>query len=174
MKKGWTSIAIILILIGFIFYMNQAETTPREARPEVGFLAPDFTLTNESGQDVTLSQFKGKPVFINLWASWCPPCKEEMPYIQEAYTKYKDQVVFLGINETGADNKEEAIDFMKSNNYEMPILFDYDLAISNIYRANTIPTSFFIDKEGVIKVKHRGAMSYEQIESYIKTVLEER
>ncbi|OEF99329.1 hypothetical protein BHF71_01690 [Vulcanibacillus modesticaldus] len=164
----------VILLIGFVFYANnQSEVGSRDIKPEAGFIAPDFVLTNREGEKVTLSQFKGKPVFINFWASWCPPCREEMPFIQQAYEKYKGQVVFLEINETGSDTKEDAIAFMDENGYQMPILFDYDLKVTNMYRAFSIPTSFFIDKEGVIRVKQIGAMNFDMIESYIKEVLED-
>lgn len=173
MKKGWISIAIAFVLLGFIFYTNQANTGARDTKPEVGFMAPDFTLTNEAGEEVNLNQLKGKPVFINFWASWCPPCKQEMPYIQEAYEKYSDQVVFLGVNITISDIKEDAIAFMKSNQYEMPILFDYKGDVTDLYRSNTIPTSYFINKDGMIKAKHIGAMTFDQIESYLDKAMED-
>lgn len=176
-KKGWISIAIAVLVVGVIIFMNQSNTGNRDTRPEAGFTAPDFTLLNEEGKEVTLSQLKGKPVFINFWASWCPPCKEEMPLIQEAYEKYGDQVVFLGVNLTFQDSREEAISFMKSNGYEMPILFDDNpdvkKTVAKLYRAESIPTSFFIDKNGVIQIKKIGAMNYDEIESNINKIIGE-
>lgn len=173
MKKGWIYVLLLIALVGFILYSNQSGNANDEVRPQVGFIAPDFTLTNEQGEQVTLSQYRGQPVFINFWASWCPPCKEEMPYIQEAYEKYGDEVVFLGINVTPGDSRENAIKFMDSNNYEMPILFDLDGNVTNTYRSISIPTSFFIDKNGVIKAKYVGPMNYEQIEDFIQETLED-
>jgi len=175
MKKGLISIIVALLLVGLVYFMNQSASTPKDIRPEVGFLAPDFTLNNEDGNPVTLSQLKGKPVFLNFWASWCPPCKEEMPLIQEAYEKYGNQVDFYGVNLTFNDSLEEALAFMKSNGYDMPILFDDNpdpnKTIAKLYRANTIPTSVFIDANGVIQAKHIGAMNYDQIESYLGKVI---
>ncbi|MFV9511123.1 TlpA family protein disulfide reductase [Tepidibacillus sp. LV47] len=178
MKKGWISVLIAILLVGGIIYYNQTSGgRQKDVRPEEGFLAPDFTLKNEQGESISLSQLKGKPVFLNFWASWCPPCKVEMPYIQQAYEKYKNQVAFYGINLTFNDSKSEAINFMKANGYQMPILFDEnpnpDHTVAKLYRANTIPTSFFIDKEGVIQVKHVGAMDYKTIETNIKKILGE-
>lgn len=173
MKKSWLIIGIALLLVAGIFYANQSNTSQaRDARPEEGFLAPDFILKNEQGEAVQLSSYLGKPVFLNFWASWCPPCKAEMPAIQKAYESYGDQVVFYAVNVTAGDIKEEALNFMKSNHYEMPILFDYDGKAANLYRTKTIPTSFFIDKNGVIKVKHIGPMNGDQIESYLKKVMD--
>jgi len=178
-KTGWISIIVAILLVGGIIFYNQASNGggSKQFRPEVGFTAPDFTLKNEQGQNVTLSQYKGKPVFVNFWASWCPPCKVEMPFIQQAYEKYKDQVIFLGVNLTSNDSKDAALNFMKSNGYQMPILFDNNpdptKTVGNLYRAVSIPTSYFIDKDGLIKVKHTGAMDYNTIEKDIKTILGE-
>ncbi|WP_339059994.1 TlpA disulfide reductase family protein [Tepidibacillus marianensis] len=177
-KKGWISIIVAIFLVGGIIYYNQASSGgSKDSRPEVGFLAPDFTLKNEQGQNITLSQYKGKPIFINFWASWCPPCKVEMPFIQQAFEKYKDQVVFLGVNLTSNDSRDAAINFMKSNGYQMPILFDDNKdpkkTVGTLYRAVSIPTSYFIDKNGVIQVKHTGAMEYNTIEKDIKKILGE-
>ena len=178
-KSGWISVLIAILLVGGIIYFNQTSSgnVSKEARPEKGYVAPDFTLKNEQNEDVTLSQFKGKPVFINFWASWCPPCKVEMPFIQQAYEKYNDQVVFLGVNLTFNDSKAEAIQFMKDNGYQMPLLFDENpdqsKTIAALYRANSIPTSVFIDKEGVIQNIHLGAMDYATIEANIKKAMGE-
>lgn len=172
MKNGLLAIVIIAILVGVVFYFNQSSAlTKRDERPEVGFIAPDFTLTNEQGDRISLSQYRGKPVFINFWASWCPPCKEEMPFIQEAYEKYKDEVVFIGLNITVNDVKEEAIAFMDAYGYQMPILFDYDGKVTLLYRAKSIPTSFFIDKNGIIKETHTGPMNLPQIENFFDSIM---
>lgn len=173
MKKGWVSLAIIIVLIGVIFFINQSDSSIQSEKPIEGFMAPDFTLSDVNGQQVTLSELRGKPVFINFWASWCPPCKEEMPYIQEAYTKYKDEVVFLGVNVTPGDSIEKATKFMDENGYDMPVIFDLDGEVSQLYRANSIPTSFFIDKEGVIQVRYTGPMSLQQIENYLNKIVED-
>lgn len=171
LKKGWLSIIILILLLGIIIFMNQNENTNKDTRPEVSFYAPEFSLQNINDNNVTLSQYKGKPIFINFWASWCPPCIEEMPAIQEAYNKFGDQVIILGINLTSVDDKETAINFMKQNGYDMPILFDYDGNVGKLYRANNIPTSYFIDAKGIIRAKHIGAMSFSQIESYLQRVI---
>ena len=174
MRNTLLAILLVIALVGVVFYMNQTGLDSRDEKPEVGFYAPDFTLMNEENEKVTLSELKGKPVFINIWASWCPPCKEEMPYIQKAFELYGDEVMFLGINVTAGDSKEKAIEFMKSNGYHMPILFDYDASVSKLYRANSIPTSYFIDKDGVIKNKHIGAMNLSQVESYLHQIMEDK
>ncbi len=179
MKKGWIMLAVAALLLIAVYYINQTSSTEsqqsqtRDARPVEGFLAPDFTLTDEQGEEVTLSQLRGKVVFLNFWASWCPPCKQEMPAIQKAYEKYGDQVVFYGVNITASDVKEDALTFMKSNQYEMPLLFDYDAEAASLYRTKYIPTSFFIDKNGVIQKRHEGPMNSKQIDSYLKKTIGE-
>lgn len=175
MNKGWLSLFLLAVLIGGIFYINsnQTEVEIRDEKPLVGFMAPNFTLVDKDGNEVTLEQYRGKAVFVNFWASWCPPCKEEMPYIQEAYNEYGDEIVFLLVNVTPGDSKEAALNFMDLNNYDMPVLFDLDGSVSDLYRASSIPTSFFIDKDGIIKARHAGSMNYNQIETYINKALEE-
>ena len=95
MKKGWLFIIIAVVLIGIVYFSNQASNSQQAIKAEEGFLAPDFILMNEQGEEVTLSSLKGTPVFLNFWASWCPPCRNEMPVIQEAYQEYHQQVYFL-------------------------------------------------------------------------------
>ena len=175
MKKGWISIVVIAVLVGVVLYFNQAEgNQQRDARPFEGFMAPDFTLENVEGNQVTLSQYVGKPVFINFWASWCPPCKEEMPIIQDFYEKYADRVEFIGVNLTFNDSKEEALEFMKQGGFQMPNLFDYDGEVAHLYRADSIPTSMFIDKDGIIQVRKKGAiLTNAEMESYFEKILED-
>ncbi len=175
MKKGWLSIVVIVVLVGLVLYFNQGSTgQQRDSRPYEGFMAPDFTLEDEQGNSVSLSQYNGKPVFINFWASWCPPCKEEMPIIQEFYQKYGDQIEFIGVNLTFNDTKEEALAFMKQGGFQMPNLFDYDGKVAELYRADSIPTSIFIDKNGVIKVRKKGAiLTNSEMESYFEKILED-
>ncbi len=119
----------------------------------------DFTLTDQYGNEHTISDYKGQVVFLNFWASWCPPCKEEMPYIEELYQEYnlnKDEVVFLGIanpkNEKYPYNqdveKDELLAFLDSNGFTFPILFDETGEILSNYYISAFPTTFMIDKQG--------------------------
>lgn len=120
--------------------------------------ALDFALTNLSGQTVKLSDFKGKTVILNFWASWCPPCKAEMPDMQRFYEKNPD-VAVLAVNLTNTETNENApLDFVKKNGLAFQILFDMDGSVGTLYKTVTIPTTYFIDAEGTIIRKIIGPM----------------
>ena len=135
---------------------SQSETTSSNVTA-----AFDFTLTDQYGNKHTLSDYKGKVVFVNFWATWCPPCKKELPEIEELYKEYnfnKDDVVFLGItnpkSEKYPNNSDVSIEeiktFLDENGYDFPVLFDETGEILNNYNISAFPTTFMIDKEGNI------------------------
>lgn len=143
----------------------------------------DFTLTDQYGKEHTLSDYKGQVVFLNFWASWCPPCKEEMPYIEELYKEYntnEDEVVFLSIanpkNKDYPNNqdieKDELITFLDTNGYTFPVLFDETGEILSNYYISAFPTTFMIDKEGNVFGYVPGMMSKDIMISVIEQTLE--
>lgn len=128
--------------------------------------ALDFKLKDLNGKDVSLSDYKGKKVFLNFWASWCPPCKAEMPDIEKLYEETKDSdLVILAVNV--GESKSEVTSFLNDNKYSFPVLLDSDQNITNQYNIKGIPTSFFIDKEGNIVSSKVGGMSLDEMKSYI-------
>lgn len=114
--------------------------------------APDFTVTDTQGNSVKLSDFLGKPVVLNFWASWCPPCKSEMPDFEEVYTQLKDEVEFMMINLTDGyrETKSSAQKFITESGYTFPIYFDTTQQAATDYRAYSIPLTIFIDKDGYL------------------------
>lgn len=131
--------------------------------------AIDFKLKDLNGKDVSLSDLKGKRVFLNFWASWCPPCKAEMPDIERLYEETKDSdLVILAVN-LGED-KDTVKSFIDKNNYKFRILLDSDQTVAEQYSITSIPTSFFIDKNGTIVAKKIGAMTYEEMKNYVNTI----
>lgn len=121
----------------------------------------DFTLTDQYGNEHTLSDYKGKVVFLNFWATWCPPCRKEMPDIEKLYREYnfnKDEVVFLGVVNPSSDEypnnqdvkKEEIISFIEKNGYTFPTVFDETGEVLQNYFISAFPTTFMVDKEGYI------------------------
>lgn len=131
---------------------------------EVGHPAPDFTLTDLEGNTVTLSDFRGKVVFINFWASWCPPCRAEMPEIEAVYQEYKDKgVVFISVN----IQEDESIvrEFVQKGGYSWTFVIDTTGEVTKNYRVVTIPANFFLDKEGIIRAVKIGAVTKREIES---------
>ncbi|MBN4049359.1 redoxin domain-containing protein [Clostridium estertheticum] len=124
--------------------------------------ALNFKLTDLNGKEVSLSDFKGKKVFLNFWASWCPPCKAEMPDIEKLYGQTKDSdLVILAVNI--GDAKTTAKSFIDNNKYNFTVLLDSDQSIATKYNIVAIPTSFFINKEGNIVSTIKGGMTLEQM-----------
>ncbi len=140
--------------------------TPQKEKP-----APDFQLKTLDGQVVTLSQFRGKPVLLNFWASWCQPCREEMPYLQQIYNKYKDRgLVFYAIDI--GETPETINNFFKENSLFMPVLLDTDKSVGQSYGITGIPETFLIDKNGIIRKKQIGAYpNSEAIENDLKLIM---
>ncbi len=136
--------------------------------PFVGQQAPVFSLKNRAGNLVNLEDNRGKVVLLNFWASWCIPCKEEMPLLQTAYEKYRDKgLVVLGINMTDLDDRQAIGKFIQETGVTFPILLDESGSVSSDYRVISIPTSFFIDPTGIIRHFQMGAMSAEQLQQYL-------
>lgn len=147
---------------------------------EVGkdpLLAPDFTLKDQYGKVHTLSEYKGKIVFLNFWATWCPPCREEMPNIEEIYKKNnsnENDLVILGvampnIGREGSVNNIKA--FLKDKEYTFPVVFDEDGKLMNDYFINAFPTTYIIGKDGRIVNFIPGAMDKEVMEAVIKEAM---
>ena len=158
---------------------TEDQNDTQEESDETKLPANDFTLTDQYGIVHTLSDYKGKVVFLNFWATWCPPCKEELPDIEALYQEYnlnKDEVVFLGItnpsSEAYPNNSDESIDvikdFLVQNEYTFPVLFDETGAILQNYYIQAFPTTFIIDKEGNIVKYIPGMLEKEDMISYIQ------
>jgi peroxiredoxin len=129
--------------------------------------ATDFKLKDLNGKEVSLSDFKGKKVLLNFWATWCPPCKAEMPDIEKLYQATKNSnLVILAVN-LGED-KQTVKSFMDKNKYNFNILLDSEQAAAIKYNIVSIPTSFFIDENGTIVSKKIGPMNIDEMKSYLK------
>lgn len=137
--------------------------------------SPDFTVYDINNKEVNLSDYKGKNVVINFWASWCPPCKYEMPYFQNATEKYKDknvEILMLNLTDGYRETVDSATKYMKENNFDMNLLFDKNLEAATKYQVQGVPRTIFIDKEGYIVKDYTGAMEqdvlYDEIDKLIK------
>ncbi len=134
-------------------------------------MAPDFTLTSVEGKDVSLSDYRGKVIILDFWATWCPPCKAEIPGFVELYSQYNDQgLEIIGISLDQGDLSVVPA-FVKSYNVNYPILYYKDEVISNYGGIRSIPTTFIIDKEGNIVQRLVGYKPKEFFEELIKTLL---
>ncbi len=152
-------------LIGAAFYqiMSQDE---KPVGAKLGAQAVDFTLKDLEGQEVSLSDYKGKKVFLNFWATWCKPCKEEMPEMEKIHQNYED-VVILAIN---LDTEKDIQGFMDEHGLSFKALLDVDEEVNKQYQVVSIPTSFFIDEEGIIRKKVQGILDYEMMEENINAL----
>ena len=161
-----------------------AAKTEEPAKPaqEEKLPAYDFQLKDQYGNTHTLSDYKGKVVFLNFWATWCPPCRAEMPHIEEIYKEYgynKNDVVILGAaspataeNPSPQDESEEKIKaFLTKNNYTFPVVFDVKGEIFKNYYISAFPTTFMIDKDGNIMGYVAGALSKENMKKIIEMTL---
>lgn len=122
--------------------------------------APDFTVVDRNGNSVKLSDMRGKPVVLNFWASWCGPCKSEMPDFQKAYEEYGEDINFMMVNLTDASEPiEKASDFIDSSGYSFPVYFDTNSEGAIAYGTTSIPVTYFIDENGYLVAYGRGALS---------------
>lgn len=139
------------------------------AAPVEGAPAPDFELQSLSGESVRLSDLHGRPVLVNFWATWCAPCRIEMPAIQDRFEALQPELEVLAINFD--ESAEQAQGFVDELGLTFPILLDPGGDVNrNTYRVRGYPSSFFVNADGVIEVVHIGIMTEEQLDGYLSEV----
>ncbi|NIM95586.1 MAG: redoxin domain-containing protein [Anaerolineales bacterium] len=178
-RPRWLAITITTVLVGaswiWLSAVPASGTTGGQTRsPREGFSATDFTLELLGGGQITLSDLRGKGVVINLWASWCPPCRAEMPAIQQVYEDYKERgLEVLAVNTTFQDSEQATASFIKEFDLTFPIPLDRSGTVSRQYQLRALPSTYFVDREGIIrKVIIGGPMSETTIQAAVEEVLE--
>ncbi|MHB1654322.1 MAG: peroxiredoxin family protein [Desulfitobacteriaceae bacterium] len=134
-----------------------------------GNLAPDFELRTLDGQVIKLSSLRGKKVIVNMWATWCPPCRLEMPDMEKFYAKHKNEgIEILAVNLTKAEkSREDVPKFVKDFGITFPVLMDEKGEVAQMYEASAIPTSYILDSKGVIQQKIVGPMNEETMKELL-------
>ena len=155
--------------------IDTSAPTEEETEGESENKTPDFTVLDGEGKEVRLSDFFGKPIVLNFWASWCPPCKAELPDFEDAYKKYDGEVVFLMVNLT--DNQMETVevakDFIKTHGYTFPVYYDVNYQAATVYGIRSIPQTYFINAEGEAVASATGMISAAQLEQGIGMIYSE-
>jgi cytochrome c biogenesis protein CcmG, thiol:disulfide interchange protein DsbE len=179
MQQNQRVIFYILILIAggswiLLNMENKTVAVPLDnSAPQVGFSAPSFRLDSPDGTSYSLSELKGQAVLVNLWATWCPPCRAEMPTIERLYQEYKQQGFnVLAINMTYQDDPLAVVPFSKEFGLTFPILLEETGDTSAAYQLRSLPSSYFVDRDGVISsVIIGGPMSEALLRTNIENIL---
>ncbi len=179
--KKYSIVVLLLAMAGWAIINNtvlkeKSAKAPAKSKSdapiglEVSYAAPHFTLQQLDGSKVHLSDFKGKTVMLNFWATWCPPCRAEMPEMEQFYKDMKDQdVEIIAVNLTESESSIENVKTFKAEQgLSFPILLDEKGTAGSRYEIVSVPTTYFLDENGVIHFKHVGPMSYETMKDYME------
>ncbi len=171
---------LIILSLGMIWiFASRVDANNSTGRlisqPYEGFLAPDFELSPSSGENLRLSDLRGQAVILNFWASWCPPCRAEMPAIQAIHQAYQDRgLVVLGVNAANQDSLTQAQEFTANMNLAFQILYDSSGTVQELYAISALPSTYFIDRAGIIRaVVIGGPMSAALLDIHASKILME-
>jgi len=155
---------LLCLLCGLMLGCDKSESPEASARAKVsmGETAPDFTLKTMQGEEVTLSELRGKVVLVNFWATWCPPCRQEMPSMEKLYQHLKGQyfeMLAINVEENGP---EAVAAFLEDKSHSFPILFDPQAQVQRLYNVSRYPETFVVDRNGIVVEHVRGAIDWMQ------------
>ncbi len=146
----------------------EAQSDQLHSQPAVGYLAPDFTLQTLDGESFTLSQQNGTPMVLNFWATWCGPCRNELPALQSAARRYDGQVRFVGVDQ--GETAQDVQSFVDEFGLTYPIPMDIELTAADAYNVMGLPTTYFVDADGVIRHLWSGEMNTVTLEEGISKI----
>lgn len=150
-------LAMVLILGLTVCGCASSDKSPEvQIGPQKGKLAPEFTLPSIDGQEISLSDLRGKPILLNFWATWCPPCRAELPHLISAYKGYADQDLVVLAVDVGED-PSQVKGFVLTQRVSLPVLLDSTREIAHAYQVRAFPTNFLIDRQGIIQEVRIGA-----------------
>ena len=191
-KKVLLILVLVFVLLmggAYVLYTQMSQgmdhpqlaTQPQQTQPagasvptetQAPPVAPDFTVYDREGNAVKLSDYAGKPIVLNFWASWCGPCQIEMPDFQEKFEALGEDVQFLMVNMT--DGARETVDiasaFIEEKGFTFPVLYDTDLDAANTYGAYSLPTTYFIDSQGSAIARATGAIDGDTLQRGIDMI----
>lgn len=177
-RFGWAILLVGLALLGGAWILVSQEpiiqhggATELTEAPIAGYLAPEFALSSTIGEEVKLSDHRGRPVVLNFWASWCPPCRAEIPHFQEANVKYNGRAVILGVDQ--GEPLTVVADFGSAFGVSYPLLLDGDNTVNRKYNIVALPTTVFVDANGVVREVYTGIVNRAVLEDRIERLLEE-
>ncbi len=176
---SWLMAITLGLGLVWIFTNRVEEINPQKSlisQPYEGFPAPDFEFSDSTGRLMKLSDLHGQPVILNFWASWCPPCRAEMPAIQATHQAYQAQgLVILGVNAANQDSLSQAQDFITKMDLSFQMLYDSSGKIQSLYDVSALPTTFFIDRFGIIQeVIYGGPIAEALLAIQAEEILEEK
>jgi peroxiredoxin len=169
---------LIILIVGFAWILISADssgasTSGQIPAPQKGFLAPDFELKTPDGAILKLSDLRGQAVLVNLWATWCPPCRAEMISVEKVYQEYKDQgFTVLAVNMTYQDDPSAVMPFVHEQRLTFPILLDETSEMAKAYQLRSLPSSYFIGRDGIInEVVIGGPMAEALLRTRVEDIL---
>ncbi len=178
-RLEWIALIALVVVLGGGWIVLSRETgaagpTPLTTAPYVGQLAPGFSLTATDGRVVALSDYAangGTPIVLNFWATWCPPCRVEMPYFENAHNLYAGEVAILGLNQ--AESAATIAAYAGERGLTYPLLVDADMKVNNLYGVLNLPTTIFIDRNGIVREVLIGTISQGVLDDRIEQLIEE-